>query len=95
MTRMATLHLGTALLHPRSAFTAIAADPPSGPRVFFGAGLWLALCPPFFAYVDRWMGEADRRHLATIRDERGKDYSSLPQGRAWDEFATAMWRAHR
>jgi hypothetical protein len=48
---MATLHLGTALLRPRSAFTAIAADPPSGSRVFFGAGLWLALCPPVFAYV--------------------------------------------
>jgi hypothetical protein len=48
---MATLHLGTALLHPRLAFTAIATEPPSGPRVFFGAALWLALCPPLFAYV--------------------------------------------
>ena len=48
---MATLHLGTALLHPRLAFTAVAADPPSGTRVFFGTALWLALCPPIFAYV--------------------------------------------
>ena len=48
---MATLHLGTALLHPQTAFSAIAADPPSGMRVFFGASLWLALCPPIFAYV--------------------------------------------
>jgi hypothetical protein len=48
---MATLHLGTALLHPRMAFTAVAADPPSGSRVFFGTALWLALCPPLFAYV--------------------------------------------
>jgi Yip1 domain len=48
---MTTLHLGTALLHPHRAFTAIAADPPSGARVFFGAALWLALCPPVFAYI--------------------------------------------
>jgi hypothetical protein len=48
---MATLHLGTVLLHPQMAFTAIAADPPSGARVFFGTSLWLALCPPIFAYV--------------------------------------------
>jgi len=48
---MAALHLGTALLHPRLAFTAVAADPPSGTRVFFGTALWLALCPPIFAYV--------------------------------------------
>lgn len=51
--------------------------------------------PPFFAYVDRWMREDDRGHLATIREELGKDYSSFPQGRAWDEFATAMWRTYR
>ena len=48
---MATLHLGTALLHPQTAFSAIAVDPPSGMRVFFGASLWLGLCPPLFAYV--------------------------------------------
>jgi hypothetical protein len=51
--------------------------------------------PPFFAYVDRWMNEDDRRHLETINAQIGKDYSSLPQRRAWDDFATAMWRAHR
>lgn len=48
---MPTLHLRTALLHPHRAFTAIAADPPSGARVFFGSALWLALCPPVFAYI--------------------------------------------
>jgi hypothetical protein len=48
---MPTLHLGTALLRPRKAFAAVADDPPTGVRVFFGAALWLALCPPLFAYV--------------------------------------------
>jgi hypothetical protein len=51
--------------------------------------------PPFFAYVDRWMNEDDSRHLATIKEQIGKDYTSLPQRRAWDEFVTAMWRAYR
>ena len=51
--------------------------------------------PPFFAYVDRWMNEDDSRHLRTIKEQIGKDYSSLPQRWSWDEFATAMWRAHR
>jgi hypothetical protein len=48
---MATLHLGIALLSPRKAFTQVASEPPSGARVFFGAALWLALCPPLFAFV--------------------------------------------
>lgn len=48
---MATLHLGTALLSPRRAFAAVADDPPSGARVFFGTALWLALLPPVFAFV--------------------------------------------
>jgi hypothetical protein len=48
---MGTLHLGTALTSPSKAFAAVAADPPSGPRVFFGSALWLALCPPIFAYI--------------------------------------------
>jgi hypothetical protein len=48
---MATLHLGAALVRPRHAFSALATDPPSGRRVFFGTALWLALCPPVFAYV--------------------------------------------
>ncbi len=48
---MATLHLGTALRSPSKAFAAVAADPPTGARVFFGAALWLALCPPVFAYL--------------------------------------------
>jgi hypothetical protein len=48
---MATLHLGAALVRPRHAFSALASDPPSGRRVFFGTALWLALCPPVFAYV--------------------------------------------
>jgi hypothetical protein len=50
---------------------------------------------PFFAYADRWMTEDDARHLATIRSQRGKDYSGFRQRRAWDEFATNMWRAYR
>lgn len=48
---MATLHLGAVLVRPRQAFDAIAANPPSGRAVFFSAALWLALCPPLFAYV--------------------------------------------
>lgn len=48
---MSTLHLGTALSSPSEAFSAVAANPPSGARVFFGTGLWLALCPPLFAFV--------------------------------------------
>ena len=48
---MTTLHLGTALRSPRNAFSAVAANPPSGARVFFGTALWLALCPPLFAFV--------------------------------------------
>ena len=51
--------------------------------------------PPFFAYVDRWMNENDSRNLTAIKEQIGKDYSSLPQGWSWDEFAVAMWRAHR
>lgn len=48
---MTMLHLGNALKSPRQAFDAVAANPPSGLRVFFGTGLWLALCPPLFAFV--------------------------------------------
>jgi hypothetical protein len=48
---MATLHIGTALRSPRKTFAAVAADPPTSMRVFFGTALWLALCPPLFAYV--------------------------------------------
>jgi hypothetical protein len=48
---MTTLHLGTALRSPRAAFSAVAANPPSAARVFFGTALWLALCPPVFAFV--------------------------------------------
>ena len=51
--------------------------------------------PPFFAYVDRWMNEDDTGQLATIKEQIGKDYTSLPQRSSWDGFATAMWRAHR
>lgn len=51
--------------------------------------------PPFFAYVDRWMTEDDRGHLATIERQIDKDYSGFPQRKAWDAFATAMWRAYR
>jgi hypothetical protein len=51
--------------------------------------------PPFFAYADRWMTEDDARHLATIRSQRGEDYSGFRQRKAWDEFATNMWKAYR
>ena len=49
---------------------------------------------PFFAYVDRWMTEDDAAALRSIEEQIGKDYSSLPQRRAWDAFATAMWRRY-
>jgi hypothetical protein len=48
---MAALQVGTALLSPRRAFSAVAENPPTGPRVFFGTALWLVLCPPLFAYI--------------------------------------------
>jgi hypothetical protein len=51
--------------------------------------------PPFFAYVDRWMTEDDSRYVATIKEQTGKDYSSFPQGKSWDNFATTMWRTYR
>ena len=50
---------------------------------------------PFFAYVDRWMNEDDSRNLRTIKEQIGKDYTSLPQRWSWDDFAGAMWRAYR
>jgi hypothetical protein len=50
---------------------------------------------PFFAYADRWMTEDDTAHLATIKTQTGKDYSGLKQRKAWDAFATNMWKAYR
>ena len=51
--------------------------------------------PAFFAYADRWMTEDDSGALASIRSQLGEDYSSFRQRRAWDEFATNMWRRYR
>lgn len=48
---MTALHLGTVLVSPRTAFLAVAANPPSGTATFFGAAVWLSLCPPAFAYI--------------------------------------------
>ena len=50
---------------------------------------------PFFAYADRWMTEDDTQALAAIEAQTGQDYSAFPQREAFDDFATAMWRAHR
>jgi hypothetical protein len=50
---------------------------------------------PFFAYADRWMTEDDTAHLATIKAQIGKDYSGFKQRKAWDAFATNMWKAYR
>jgi len=50
---------------------------------------------PFFAYADRWMTEDDTQALATIKAQRGKDYSGFKQRKAWDAFVTNMWKAYR
>ncbi|HEY7562867.1 MAG TPA: hypothetical protein VH650_11885 [Gaiellaceae bacterium] len=50
---------------------------------------------PFFLYADRWMTENDLAALAAMRSQIGADYSSFPQRRAWDRFATDMWSAYR
>ena len=51
--------------------------------------------PAFFAYADRWMREDDSQALATIQAQIGANYSNFRQRRAWDEFATNMWRRYR
>ena len=50
---------------------------------------------PFFAYADRWMTEDDTQAIATIKAQRGKDYSGFKQRKAWDAFVTNMWKAYR
>jgi hypothetical protein len=50
---------------------------------------------PFFGYADRWMTEDDTAALATIRSQIGEDYSNFPQRKAWDAFATNMWKSYR
>jgi len=42
---------GAALLAPYAAMADLGEHPPSSARVFFGAALWLGLCPPLFAFV--------------------------------------------
>jgi hypothetical protein len=49
--RPALLQFGAVLFHPQRAIAEIGAHPPSSARAFFGAALWLGLCPPLFAYV--------------------------------------------
>jgi hypothetical protein len=51
--------------------------------------------PAFFNYADRWMTEDDTAALAAIKAQRGDDYSSFKQRKAWDAFATNMWKAYR
>ena len=51
--------------------------------------------PAFFAYADRWMRENDAKALAAIQAQIGADYSNFRQRRAWDAFATNMWRRYR
>jgi hypothetical protein len=41
------------------------------------------------------MTENDLAALAAMRSQIGADYSSFPQRRAWDRFATDMWSAYR
>jgi len=45
------LRFGAALLGPHAAMADLGERPPSGASAFFGAALWLSLCPPLFAYV--------------------------------------------
>ena len=49
--RAALLQFGAVLFDPQRAIAEIGAHPPSGARSFFGAALWLGLCPPLFAYI--------------------------------------------
>jgi len=49
--RSPLLRFGAVLVAPAGAIANIAADPPSGARVFFGAALWLGLLPPLFAAI--------------------------------------------
>jgi hypothetical protein len=51
--------------------------------------------PAFFDYADRWMTEDDTAALQQIEAQRGEDFSTFRQGRAWDAFVTNMWRAYR
>ena len=50
-TRPALLQFGAVLFEPQRAIADIGAHPPSSVHAFFGAALWLGLCPPLFAYV--------------------------------------------
>jgi len=47
----ALLQFGAVLVHPQAAIADIGANPPSSGRAFFGAAVWLGLCPPVFAYI--------------------------------------------
>jgi hypothetical protein len=49
--RPALLQFGAVLLAPQRAIAEIGAHPPTSARAFFGAALWLGLCPPLFAYI--------------------------------------------
>ena len=49
--RALLLQFGAAMLAPHAALMDLGENPPSGARVFFGAALWLGLCPPLFAFV--------------------------------------------
>jgi hypothetical protein len=47
----ALLQFGAVLLDPQAAIADIGAHPPSSAHAFFGAAIWLGLCPPLFAYI--------------------------------------------
>jgi hypothetical protein len=51
--------------------------------------------PGLLRYADRWMRENDAAALAAIEAQIGADYSNFRQRRAWDDFATNMWRRYR
>jgi hypothetical protein len=49
--RASVRQFAAALLAPQAAMAELGENPPSSARVFFGAALWLGLCPPLFAFV--------------------------------------------
>jgi hypothetical protein len=49
--RPALLQFGAVLFDPQRAIADVGAHPPSSASAFFGAALWLGLCPPLFAYI--------------------------------------------
>ncbi len=51
MARLSILQLDRVLIRPTALFAELARRPPSATDAFFRFALWLALCPPVFAYI--------------------------------------------